>query len=314
VIGNTKPTLNQKYIRSIVKSAMLEDLSPHGDVTTQLIKSKKKFKAKIISNQKGIIGGLNFAKEAFKYFNKKINFITKTKDGRKINKGKVVATIVGNPKEILKSERVALNFLSLISGVATITNKFVSTVNGKSCRICCTRKTLPNLRLVQKYAVKLGGGLNHRYNLSDEILIKDNHIKTNGNIKKLVERAIKNNRKKKITVEVDNLNQLRKIINIKKLVERAIKNNRKKKITVEVDNLNQLRMIIGLKFHRVLFDNMSLKNLRKGIKISNKFYETEASGGITLKNVRKIASTGVKRISVGQITHSAPAVDFKLEI
>ena len=282
MIGNTKPTLNQKYIRSVVKSAMLEDLSPHGDVTTQLIKSKKKFKAKIISNQKGIIGGLNFAKEAFKYFNKKINFITKTKDGRKINKGKVVATIVGNPKEILKSERVALNFLSLISGVATITNKFVSTVNGKSCRICCTRKTLPNLRLVQKYAVKLGGGLNHRYNLSDEILIKDNHIKTNGNIKKLV--------------------------------ERAIKNNRKKKITVEVDNLNQLRMIIGLKFHRVLFDNMSLKNLRKGIKISNKFYETEASGGITLKNVRKIASTGVKRISVGQITHSAPAVDFKLEI
>ena len=282
MIGNTKPTLNQKYIRSVVKSAMLEDLSPHGDVTTQLIKSKKKFKAKIISNQKGIIGGLNFAKEAFKYFNKKINFITKTKDGRKINKGKVVATIVGNPKEILKSERVALNFLSLISGVATITNKFVSTVNGKSCRICCTRKTLPNLRLVQKYAVKLGGGLNHRYNLSDEILIKDNHIKTNGNIKKLVERAIKNNSKKKITVEVDNLNQLRKII--------------------------------GLKFHRVLFDNMSLKNLRKGIKISNKFYETEASGGITLKNVRKIASTGVKRISVGQITHSAPAVDFKLEI
>ena len=283
MIRNTKPTtLNQKYIRSVVKSAMLEDLSPYGDVTTQLIKSKKKFKAKIISNQKGIIGGLNFAKEAFKYFNKKINFITKTKDGRKINKGKVVATIVGNPKEILKSERVALNFLSLISGVATITNKFVSTVNGKSCRICCTRKTLPNLRLVQKYAVKLGGGLNHRYNLSDEILIKDNHIKTNGNIKKLVERAIKNNRKKKITVEVDNLNQLRKII--------------------------------GLKFHRVLFDNMSLKNLRKGIKISNKFYETEASGGITLKNVRKIASTGVKRISVGQITHSAPAVDFKLEI
>jgi len=282
VIGNTKPTLNQKYIRSVVKSAMLEDLSPHGDVTTQLIKSKKKFKAKIISNQKGIIGGLNFAKEAFKYFNKKINFITKTKDGRKINKGKVVATIVGNPKEILKSERVALNFLSLISGVATITNKFVSTVNGKSCRICCTRKTLPNLRLVQKYAVKLGGGLNHRYNLSDEILIKDNHIAIDGNIRELVKRAIKNKKGKKITVEIDNLNQLKKIM--------------------------------GLKFSRVLFDNMSPKNIRKGIKLSNKLYETEASGGITLKNVRKIASTGVKRISVGQITHSAPAANFKLEI
>ena len=264
------------------KSAMLEDLSPHGDVTTQLIKSKKKFKAKIISNQKGIIGGLNFAKEAFKYSDKKINFKSKIKEGRKINKGKVVAIVTGNAKGILKSERVALNFLSLISGVATITNKFVSKVKGKSCKICCTRKTSPNLRLIQKYGVKLGGGLNHRFNLSDEILIKDNHIAVEGDIRKLVKKAIKNKRGKKITVEVDSLDQLRKII--------------------------------GLKFHRVLFDNMSSKNLKKGIKISNKLYETEASGDITLKNVRKIASTGVNRISVGQITHSAPAVNFKLEV
>ena len=166
--------------------------------------------------------------------------------------------------------------------MATITNKFVSKVKGKSCKICCTRKTSPNLRLIQKYGVKLGGGLNHRFNLSDEILIKDNHIAVEGDIRKLVKKAIKNKRGKKITVEVDSLDQLRKII--------------------------------GLKFHRVLFDNMSSKNLRKGIKISNKLYETEASGGITLKNVRKIASTGVKRISVGQITHSAPAVNFKLEV
>ena len=261
---------------------MLEDLRPDGDVTGQLIKSKKKIKAKIISNQASIIGGLNFAKEAFKYSDKKINFKTKTKDGRKINKGKVVAIITGNAKGILKSERVALNFLSLISGVATITNKFVSKVKGKSCKICCTRKTSPNLRLIQKYGVKLGGGLNHRFNLSDEILIKDNHI------------------------AIDE--------NIRELVKRAIKNKKGKKITVEVDNLNQLKKILGLKFDRVLFDNMSLKNLRKGIKLSNKLYETEASGGVTLKNVRKIASTGVKRISVGQITHSAPATNFKLEI
>ena len=177
---------------------------------------------------------------------------------------------------------MALNFLSLISGVATITNKFVSKVKGKSCKICCTRKTSPNLRLIQKYGVKLGGGLNHRFNLSDEILIKDNHIAVEGDIRKLVKKAIKNKRGKKITVEVDNLDQLRKII--------------------------------GLKFHRVLFDNMSSKNLRKGIKISNKLYETEASGGITLKNVRKIASTGVNRLSVGEITHSAPATDFKLQL
>jgi len=277
-----KTSLNQKHIKNLVKNAMLEDLRPDGDVTSQLIKNKKKIKAKIISNQAGIIGGLNFAKEAFKYSDKKINFKTKTKDGRKINKGKVVAIITGNAKGILKSERVALNFLSLISGVATITNKFVSKVKGKSCKICCTRKTSPNLRLIQKYGVRLGGGLNHRFNLSDEILIKDNHIAIEGDIRKLVKKAIRNKKGKKITVEVDNLNQLKKIT--------------------------------SLKFDRVLFDNMNPTNLRRGIKLSYKFYETEASGGITLKNVRKIASTGVKRISVGQITHSVPAVNFKLEI
>ena len=261
---------------------MSEDLRPSGDITTNLIKNNKKIKAKIISNENCVVGGLNFTREAFKYSDKKINFKTKTKDGRKISKGKVVAAIYGKAKGILKSERVALNFLSLISGVATITKKFVDKVKGKSCKICCTRKTSPNLRLIQKYGVKLGGGLNHRFNLSDEILIKDNHIAIDGNIRELVTRAIKNKKGKKITVEVDNLNQLKKIM--------------------------------GLKFDRILFDNMSPKNLRKGIKLSNKLYETEASGGVTLKNVRKIASTGVKRISIGQITHSAPATNFKLEI
>jgi nicotinate-nucleotide pyrophosphorylase (carboxylating) len=138
------------------------------------------------------------------------------------------------------------------------------------------------LRSIQKYGVKLGGGLNHRFNLSDEILIKDNHI------------------------AIDQ--------NIRELVKRAIKNKKGKKITVEIDNLNQLKKILGLKFDRVLFDNMNLQNLKKGIKLSKKLYETEASGSVTLKNVGKIASTGVKRISVGQITHSAPATDFKLQI
>ena len=261
---------------------MSEDLKPSGDITTALIKNNKKIKAKIISNQNCVIGGLSFAKEAFKYSDKKVIFKTKTKDGRKIRRGKIVAIVNGKAKEILKSERVALNFLSLISGVATITKKFVDKVKGKSCKICCTRKTSPNLRLIQKYGVKLGGGFNHRFNLSDEILIKDNHIAIDGNIRELVKRATKNKKRKKITVEVDNLAQLKKIM--------------------------------GLKFDRVLFDNMSIKNLKKATKLSKKLYETEASGGITLKNVRKIASTGVKRISVGQITHSAPAVNFKLEI
>ena len=261
---------------------MSEDLRPAGDITTRLIKNNKKIKAKIISNENCIIGGLNFAKETFKYSDRKIVFKTKTKDGNKIKKGKVIATIYGKSKAILKSERVALNFLSLISGVATKTKKFVDKVKGKKCKICCTRKTAPNLRSIQKYGVKLGGGINHRFNLSDEILIKDNHIAIDGNIHKLVKRAIKNRKGKKITVEVDNLSQLKKII--------------------------------GLKFNRILFDNMNKKNIKKGINIVKNKYETEASGGISLKNVRKIASTGINRISIGQITHSAPSINFKLEI
>ena len=261
---------------------MSEDLKPSGDITTQLIKNNNKIKAKIISNENCVIGGLSLAKEAFEYSDKKIKFKPKTKDGKKIKKGKVVAVINGKAKAILKSERVALNFLSLISGVATKTRKFVDKVKGKSCKICCTRKTAPNLRSIQKYGVKLGGGINHRFNLSDEILIKDNHIAIDGNIQKLVERGVKNRKGKKITVEVDNLSQLKKII--------------------------------GLKFNRILFDNMNKKNIKKGINLVQNKYETEASGGISLKNVRKIASTGINRISIGQITHSAPSIDFKLEI
>ena len=271
--------INQKYIKSIVYQALREDLSPSGDITTKNIINKN-ITAKIIAGQNCIVGGLGFAKEAFKISDKKIIFKTKIKDGKKVNRGKEIALLKGKASSILKSERVALNFLGLISGVATITNQFVKKVKGKSCKICCTRKTLPNLRLLQKYGVRLGGGTNHRFNLSDEILIKDNHI------------AVRKN--------------------IYDLVKRAIKNKKGKKITVEIDNLNQLKKINGLKFNRILFDNMRLKNLRKAVNISKRFYETEASGGITLKNVRRIAATGVNRVSIGQITHSAPVVDFKI--
>ena len=271
--------INQKYIKSITQLALREDLSPSGDITSKNIINKK-VTTKIVAGQNCIIGGLNFVKEAFKNSDSKIIFKAKTKDGRKVKRGKVVAVLKGKALGILKSERVALNFLGLISGVATITNKFVKKVKGKSCKICCTRKTLPNLRLLQKYGVRLGGGNNHRFNLSDEILIKDNHIAVNKNIRTLVKKAIKN----------------RKV----------------KKITVEIDNLNQLKKIIGLKFNRILFDNMSPKNLKKAVRMSKKLYETEASGGVTLSNVKQIAGSGVNRVSVGQITHSAPVIDFKL--
>ena len=272
--------LNRKYIKSIVYQALKEDLRPSGDLTTNNI-TDKKILAKIITGQDCVIGGLNIAKETFKILDKKVIFKSKIQEGKKVKKGKIVAILKGNAKSILKAERVALNFIGLVSGVATMTNKFVKKLNGKSCKICCTRKTLPNLRLVQKYAVRLGGGTNHRFNLSDEILIKDNHI--------AIDRDIKN------------------------IVKKSIRNKKGKKITVEVDNISQLKKIIGLKFDRVLFDNMNIKNLRKAVKMSKKYYETEASGGITLKNIKKISSTGVQRISIGQITHSAPTVDCKLD-
>jgi len=277
----SKIKLSKNFIISVCKLALNEDLYPSGDITSNLLRNNTKKKVKLISNQSGIIGGLEFAKQTFKLIDKKIKIKIKKKEGSQIKKGELIAIIEGKVKNILTGERVALNFLSHISGIATKTNSFVKKVNKKS-KICCTRKTIPNLRVIQKYAVKLGGGENHRFNLSDEFLIKDNHIATNKNIREIIKKAIKSKKGKKITVEVDNLNQLRKII--------------------------------GLKFDCILFDNMSPKTLRKGIKLSKKLYETEASGGVTLKNVKKIAATGVERISIGSITHSAPALDLKLQI
>ena len=276
----SKIKLSKFYIKNIVKLALNEDLYPSGDITSNLVKNNKIIKIKLISNQKAVIGGLEFAKQTFKLIDKKIKFNLKKKEGSSVKKNDLVATIEGKAQNILIGERVALNFISHISGIATKTNAFVK-LAGKNCKICCTRKTIPNLRVIQKYAVKLGGGTNHRFNLSDEYLIKDNHIGSS---------------------------------DIKTLVSLAIKRKKGKKITVEVDNLNQLKKIIGLKFNTVLFDNMNINNLKAGVKIAKKYYETEASGNITLKSVKKFSTTGVNRISIGSITHSATAVDLKLEI
>ena len=276
----SKIKLSEPFIKDRVKLALAEDLYPYGDITSNLLKKREIIEAKLVSNQKAIVAGLLFAKHTFNQVDKKIKFILKKRDGSSVKKNSVIAIIKGKASSILIAERVALNFLSHISGIATKTNQFVK-LAGKKCKICCTRKTIPNYRVIQKYAVKLGGGTNHRFNLSDEFLIKDNHIASS---------------------------------NLKELVSLAIKNKRGKKITVEIDNLKQLKEIIGLKFDTVLFDNMNIKNLKAGIKLSKKYYETEASGNISFKTIKSIAATGVDRISIGSITHSAPAVDFKLEI
>ena len=271
--------LSENFIKNTVKLALNEDLYPSGDITSALVENNKIIEAKLIANEDTIVGGLLFAKNAFFLIDKKIKFIVKKKDGSFVKKKSLVALIRGKARNILIAERVALNFLSHISGIATKTSKFTK-IAGKNCKICCTRKTIPNLRVIQKYAVNLGGGTNHRFNLSDEFLIKDNHVASS---------------------------------NIKMLVSSAIKNKKGRKITVEVDNLNQLRKIIGMKFNRVLFDNMNNKNLRLGVKLAKKYYETEASGNISLKTIKSVARTGVDRISIGSITHSAPGIDFKLE-
>ena len=276
----SKIKLSEIFIKDRVKLALTEDLYPYGDITSNLISNNKIIEAKIISNQKAVVAGLLFVKQSFKQVDKKTKFIIKKKDGSTVKKNSVIAVIKGKANSIMIAERVALNFLSHISGIATKTNQFVK-LAGKNCKICCTRKTLPNYRVIQKYAVKLGGGTNHRFNLSDEFLIKDNHIASS---------------------------------DLRELVSLAIKNKREKKITVEVDSLKQLKKIIGLKFNTILFDNMSIKNLRAGVKLVKKYYETEASGNINLKTVKSVAATGVNRISVGSITHSAPAIDFKLQI
>ncbi len=272
--------LSNYYIKNTVKRALNEDLYPSGDITSSLVKNTKIIKVRLISNQQAIVAGLAFAKQTFKLIDNKIKFSVKKKEGSLVKKNEIIAIIEGKAENILIGERVALNFMSHISGIATKTNQFVKLVN-KKCKICCTRKTIPTLRVIQKYAVKLGGGTNHRFNLSDEFLIKDNHIASS---------------------------------DIKTLVSLAIKNKKGRKITVEVDNLNQLKQIAGLKFNTVLFDNMSIKTLEVGVKMAKKYYQTEASGNVNLKSVKKIAATGVDRISIGSITHSVPAVDFKLEI
>ena len=270
--------LNQSYIKFVVKKALEEDLRPRGDITTKLINSKNKIiKAKIVAKQDGIIAGLEFCKAAFKLIGRETVFIKKISDGKKIKKNKMIAEIRAKIKTILIAERTALNFLNHASGIATLTDQFVKKTSKKT-KICCTRKTTPNLRALEKYAVKKGGGYNHRFNLSDEILIKDNHISASNSLRELVKKAVKT----------------------------------KKIVTVEIENINQLKQVIGLKFKRILFDNMKTSQIKKCLKLCKNRYQTEYSGNASLKNIKQISKIGINRISVGAITHSAKSFDTTL--
>lgn len=264
--------------------ALFEDIGS-GDITSEaIIEKRQKAKANIIVKENGIIAGLPLAQIVFEVLDPKVRFRQKAKDGHRIKKGKVVAELSGPARSILAGERLALNFLQRLSGVATLTRKYVDKVKGTKTKILDTRKTSPLWRGADKYAVCAGGGYNHRMGLYDAILIKDNHLKLARGIEKALEG-----------------------------VRRGYKG--KRMIEVEAKKLSQVKKAIKGGADIILLDNMNLKTLRQAVKLCKKAkVKTEASGGVNLKTVRKIAKTGVDYISVGALTHSTKALDISLDI
>lgn len=265
-------------MKKIIREALREDVGS-GDITTKtIVKAEARAKGEIRAKESGVIAGLSVAKEVFRQVDRRIKFIPKVKDGARVKKGKVVAIVSGPARGILTGERVALNFLQRLSGIATLTNQFVK--KSKRAKILDTRKTTPGLRALEKYAVKMGKGNNHRQGLYDAILIKDNHIMLAGGIDKAIA---------------------------------AFKGRRG--IEAEAKTIAQVKKTIMTGADKILLDNMSLKNLRKAVRLCKKSkIKTEASGGVNLKTVGRIAATGVDFISVGALTHSAKALDISLEL
>ncbi|GAF70209.1 unnamed protein product [marine sediment metagenome] len=270
-------------IDKIIEQALLEDIGT-GDITSEsIVPSDLKAKGIIKTSEEGVVAGLDITYLIFKKLDSEIIFQEKIKDGTKITRGKVLAKISGSARTILKGERVALNFLQRMSGIATITSKFCQQVKDFPVRIVDTRKTTPGLRILEKYAVRMGGGHNHRFGLYDAVLIKDNHIAVAGGIKSAV-----NSVRKQISHTVN--------------------------IEVEVENLSQLQKALEMKVDIIMLDNMNLETMTEAVKMVKGKALIEASGGITLEKVRKIAQIGVDLISVGALTHSVKSLDISMEI
>jgi nicotinate-nucleotide pyrophosphorylase (carboxylating) len=262
--------------------ALREDVGK-GDITTDSIVSPDaKASAKIVVKENGIICGLSIARLVFQSVDKNIEFSDRVKDGEAVKKGTAVASVRGPARGILTAERTALNFLQRLSGIATLTNKFVKAA-GKKVKILDTRKTTPGLRVLEKYAVKIGGGFNHRIGLFDAVLIKDNHITAAGGLKKAVGLA-----KKRYNI-----------------------------IEVEAKTIGQVKEALESGVSRIMLDNMRIPDIKRSVQLirrSKNKIEIEVSGGVALKNIRSIAGTGVDYISIGALTHSAPALDISLKV
>jgi nicotinate-nucleotide pyrophosphorylase (carboxylating) len=278
-------------LEKLLSDALKEDIAG-GDITTRLyIPGDKNAKAVLVAKEKLVVCGMALGERIFKMQDKNIRFKPCVCDGAIAQKGRVIARIRGKARSILTAERVVLNFLSLLSGVSTQTREFVNAVKPYKTKILDTRKTIPGLRILEKYAVRIGGGFNHRISLDEMILIKDNHLKVLGS-------------------------RFRVLGKIKKTARKGIKTE------IEVSNLKEFRIGLNLNPDIIMLDNMSLRDMRESVMLRNNRVsytkdstpKLEASGNITMKNVRKVAATGVDFISIGALTHSVKSVDISLEI
>ncbi len=271
-------------LQSALQAAFAEDLGGYGDITTMsTVDADQKSTAYIVARQDGIVCGIEIAQAAFLFLDDKIQFKAQVMDGKKVAAGQKLATISGSTGSLLTGERVALNFMGHLSGIATLTGTYAAAIQGTKAKITCTRKTNPMLRVFEKYAVRVGGGHNHRFNLSDAILIKDNHIAANDDdVEKTVRRA-------------------------KTSMGHMVR------ISVEIDRIDQIEAAITGGADVLLLDNMSPAELKQAVqKIAGRTV-CEASGGVNLETVAAIAASGVDFISVGRITHSAPWLDIALD-
>jgi nicotinate-nucleotide pyrophosphorylase (carboxylating) len=270
-------------IKPLIELALKEDIGK-GDITSDNIIPKDKIiESEIIAKENGIICGLDIIKLVYSMIDSGLIFKKKAKDGEKIRIGQKIASIKGNARSVLRGERIVLNFLSALSGTATTTRKYVDKIKKYNTKILDTRKTIPGFRVLQKYAVSVGGAKNHRMGLYDMVLIKDNHIETNGGI-------------------------INSVLKIRKKIPKNVK------IEVESENLKQVKEALDSGVDWIMLDNMSIENMKKAVKVIDGKTKIEASGGITLDNIEDIAKIGVDYISIGALTHSFTKIDFSMVV
>ena len=277
----TLPRLDPADVRAAVEVALAEDVGK-GDITTQaIIPSGARLRAIIVARQPIVVAGVPVAVEAFRRIDRESEIEIEAPDGSKVDSGAIIARLDGKASAILPAERTALNFLQTLSGIATLTRKFVDRIEGTGAVLLDTRKTLPGLRALSKYATAIGGATNHRMRLDDGVLIKDNHVAVAGGVAEAVRRA----------------------------KAKGLKN-----VEIECDTVDQVRQALAAGADRLLLDNMSLAMLREAVDVTAGRVPLEASGGVTLETIRAIAETGVDFVSVGAITMSAPSVDIGLDL